>query len=70
VIAALYAFVGPYLNGDDGIWVLEDIGFSKRGSKSVGVARQHNPTLDRKDNCQVEWRGSPGYPALSSAELD
>jgi SRSO17 transposase len=53
VISALYTFVGPYLNGDDGIWVLEDIGFSKRGSKSVGVARQHNPRLDRKDNCQV-----------------
>jgi SRSO17 transposase len=53
VIDALQAFVGRYLNGDDGTWVLEDIGFSKQGNKSVGVARQRNPTLGTMDNCQV-----------------
>jgi SRSO17 transposase len=53
VIDALHDAVAPYLNGDDGIWVLEDIGFSKRGTQSVGVVRQHNPTLGKRDNCQV-----------------
>jgi SRSO17 transposase len=53
VIDTLQGFVEPYLNSPDGIWVLEEIGFTKQGNKSVGVARQHNPTLGKRDNCQI-----------------
>jgi SRSO17 transposase len=53
VIDALQALIRPYLNTSDGIWVLEEIGFTKQGNKSVGVARQYNPTLGKRDNCQI-----------------
>src|SRR5918912_232135 len=38
VIAALQAFLGPRLDAPDGVWVVDDTGFAKQGTKSVGVA--------------------------------
>ena len=35
------------------VFVTDDTGFAKKGTHSVGVARQYSGTLGRTDNCQV-----------------
>lgn len=37
----------------DTMLVIDESAFSKKGRKSVGVARQHNGRLGKTDNCQV-----------------
>ena len=37
----------------DGVLVIVETGFPKKGAKSAGVARQLNPSSDRVENCQV-----------------
>ena len=52
----LYRRVATKLNRElPGIeaFVLDDTGFAKKGTYSVGVARQYSGTLGRTDNCQV-----------------
>lgn len=36
-----------------GVIIVDDTGFAKKGTNSVGVARQYSGTLGRIDNCQV-----------------
>jgi SRSO17 transposase len=36
----------------DGVLVIDETGFLKKGTKSVGVARQYSGTAGRMENCQ------------------
>jgi SRSO17 transposase len=41
------------LGADDGVLVVDETGFLKKGEHSVGVARQYSGTAGRIDNCQI-----------------
>jgi SRSO17 transposase len=41
------------LESPDAAWVVDESGFTKQGTKSVGVARQYSGTLGKVGNCQV-----------------
>lgn len=41
------------LGDDDATLIIDETGFPKKGTKSVGVARQYAGILGRTDNCQV-----------------
>lgn len=49
----LTAYVAENLGHADGVLVVDETGFVKKGAKSVGVARQYSGTAGRIENCQV-----------------
>ena len=49
----LQAYVIEHLGEDDGILVVDETGFVKKGKKSAGVARQYSGTAGRRENSQV-----------------
>jgi SRSO17 transposase len=49
----LRAFVMAALGDPDGVLVVDETGFLKKGTKSCGVARQYSGTAGRIENCQI-----------------
>jgi SRSO17 transposase len=49
----LRAFIVDHLGAPDGVLVVDETGFLKKGSKSCGVARQYSGTAGRIENCQI-----------------
>ena len=49
----LRSYVVEHLGDARGVLVVDETGFLKKGTKSVGVARQYSGTAGRTENCQV-----------------
>src|SRR5215210_4842172 len=71
----LRAYVIEQLGDPDGVLIVDETGFLKKGTKSVGVQRQYSGTAGRIENCQVGvfsglcgdgGTGVPGSRAVSA----
>jgi SRSO17 transposase len=49
----LRTYVVEHLGHPDGVLVVDETGFLKKGTKSVGVKRQYSGTAGRIENCQI-----------------
>jgi SRSO17 transposase len=49
----LRTYVMEHLADEQGVLVVDETGFLKKGKKSAGVARQYSRTAGRRENCQV-----------------
>ena len=68
----LRAFLLAHLADPDGVYMVSEAGFVKKGDRSAGVARQYNATTGRADNCQLGLflaYSSPRGRALIDREL-
>ena len=53
VVDDLRAYVVEHLGDPQAVLVVDETGFPKKGTKSVGVARQYSGTAGRIENCQI-----------------
>jgi SRSO17 transposase len=49
----LRAYVVEHLGDSAGVLIVDETGFLKKGTKSVGVQRQYSGTAGRRENCQI-----------------
>lgn len=49
----LQQYVAGELGEDDGVLIIDDTGFIKKGLTSAGVQRQYSGTAGRTENCQI-----------------
>lgn len=47
------AYVAEQLGDENGVSILDDTGFMKKGTTSAGVQRQYSGTAGRTENCQI-----------------
>ena len=49
----LQSYVVEHLGDEEAVLVVDETGFLKKGTKSVGVKRQYSGTAGRTENCQI-----------------
>jgi SRSO17 transposase len=49
----LHAYVAEHLGADNGVLIIDDTSFVKKGVTSAGVQRQYSGTAGRTENCQI-----------------
>ena len=61
-------YVIEHLGDPQGVLIIDDTGFLKKGVKSAGVARQYSGTAGRVENCQVgvfmAYRSTEGHALI------
>jgi SRSO17 transposase len=60
----LLGYVVEHLGHPQGVLVVDETGFIKKGTKSVGVKRQYSGTAGRIENCQIGV-----FPSTSSGQV-
>ena len=64
----LRQYVVEHLGSKDGVLIVDETGFLKKGEKSVGVKRQYSGTAGRIENCQVgvflAYRSDAGHALI------
>jgi SRSO17 transposase len=67
----LRAYVVEHLGDPGAVLVLDETGFVKKGTKSVGVQRQYSGTAGRVENCQIGvflgYAGPKGHALIDRA---
>lgn len=68
----LIAYAHGHLADPQGVLIVDETGFLKKGTKSAGVWRQYSGTAGRIENCQIDvflaFTGRKGH-ALLGREL-
>jgi SRSO17 transposase len=64
-------YVIEHIGSPDGVLVVDETGFLKKGTHSAGVARQYSGTAGRIDNCQIgvflAYASSKGHALIDRA---
>ena len=53
VMRALRGYVVEQIGSQEGVLIVDETGFLKKGDQSAGVQRQYSGTAGRVENCQV-----------------
>ena len=67
----LREYVAEHLGDDEAVLIVDETGFLKKGTKSVGVHRQYSGTAGRIENCQIgvflAYRSRYGHALIDRA---